>query len=499
MKLVPYFKDRSNGARLTPQAAWQAEGCSWSVAAGGCAEAVLRARVNWANAAELAELLRCGLELYDESGGVAWWGLVETVTVRQGSTGGRLTLDGLANRVRVSFESSGSTLRGGGTRCTTGWVDDPESQAVFGVRERQVELEAATPAQAEAYRAAQLGKLSKLRVLPVLCGIVEGIELELHAVGWFETLGWKHYASSAGLVEYTGEGRGVQPVGDAAAHTRVAQGFTTGTGGWSAGEAWVNARRQGSPADALRCELCADASGVPGSVLASASLAGAAVREDFAWVRFTLESAAALAANTPYWLVFSRSGGSNASAYYRLRMNESLGYAGGELRLWGGASWAARSPDADLLFRVAGTVETTTQAAAAASAAEGGQFLSGVRLDAVSGIYTNPYRSGDKTALEEITAHLRAGTTDGVELLPFVTPERVLVIYARPEESTAVYRMDALGNLLTASGAEAAGCMAAQLVGQWAVMDAPWAAMASKRMWLERLRWEADDGQVRVG
>ena len=56
MKLVPYFRDRSNGARLTPQAAWQAEGCSWSVAAGGCAEAVLRARVNWANAAELAEL-----------------------------------------------------------------------------------------------------------------------------------------------------------------------------------------------------------------------------------------------------------------------------------------------------------------------------------------------------------------------------------------------------------------------------------------------------------
>ena len=55
-------------------------------------------------------------------------------------------------------------------------------------------------------------------------------------------------------------------------------------------------------------------------------------------------------------------------------------------------------------------METTEQIKLMAAASAGGQFLAGARVDQASGIYNNPKRNGDTTALDEISAHLAAGT-----------------------------------------------------------------------------------------
>lgn len=486
-----------------PSQAWQVKQCSWR-ARGGCERTLLSASVKAVNADELGELLRCGLELYDCSGTITWWGYVHRITLRQDGITMQLSLDEMANRVRVAYGAHAAGLQGSGARATTAWADDLDSQAVYGVKELQLNLSVTSPAQAEALRNAELVKRSKPRFEPVFGNPGgSGIELELEGRGWWETLGWRYYSSAAGLSEYTTEGIGVNALGDAAANTKIAQQFTTSAGGWRVDEAWALVRKVGAPADDLLCELCANNAGVPGTVLATATArAGVSLSADYRWEKWAFGTPTTLSASSPYWLVFSRSGALSATDHYRFRVNEALGYTGGVCRLYGGAAWAARSPDAHLLFRAAGNMETTAQVGAMVSA--GGQFLNGTRLDAVSGIFTNPFRFGDRTALTEIAAHLGAGNSSGVELLGMVTPERLLAISAKPAESATLYRVDAQGRLRSLVGSALPPNLGGQVVGQWAVHDAVWlgqgigAALLSERVWIGAVQWGQRGLEIRT-
>jgi hypothetical protein len=182
-----------------------------------------------------------------------------------------------------------------------------------------------------------------------------------------------------------------------------------------------------------------------------------------------------------------------AIAHYRMLVDTQALYSGGvaKTHAFGGAWGAATSYD--LQFRVAGTMETSEQIKLMAAAAGPGQFLAGIRVEQASGVYTNPHRDGDVSALEELQAQLDAGTSAGAKLQAAVSVERFLVVSERPESTAArwIVRSDGIIRL--------PGGQAAQpgpgLAGSWAVLDTKWAINSANwmaapgRVFIERVEW----------
>jgi len=241
-----------------------------------------------------------------------------------------------------------------------------------------------------------------------------------------------HVRVSAALVdEMPGASVTVTAVG-----MKVAQSLQLGsTEGWNAYSIKLLAAKVGAPSDNLTVTLCADNAGVPGTVLATVSVAGSVLTTSSAWVTFALSSYVALALSTTYWLVAQRSGSNDPANYYTVGVDEALGYPRGALLLWDGSAWVMRSPDADMAFEIAGVEETTVQIARIET--DEAQFCIGTTVDNLSGVYTSPYRDGDSTARTEIEALLLRGTTNARRLLAEITRDRYVRVYEEPAPTDA--------------------------------------------------------------
>lgn len=221
---------------------------------------------------------------------------------------------------------------------------------------------------------------------------------------------------------------------------QAAQSFQLGSSEvWNAYSIKILAAKVGTPTDNLTVELCANGGGAPGAVLASGTITGSTLTTNREWATATLSSYVALALSTTYWVVVRRSGSNDPTNYYTVGVDESLGYPRGTLLLWTGAAWVARTPDADMAFQVTGVEETTVQITRIEN--DEGQFFAGTLIDDASGLYTSPYRDGDGTALAEIAALLKRGTTNDRRLLATVTRDRYLEVYEEPELSTSTIEL----------------------------------------------------------
>jgi len=415
--------------------AWQVQELTWSLP-GGADRAVVEIKGMNVNQVEaVRDWLRCPLVVTDELGEPVWWGYLHGVESRQHGTPFRLSLDSLANRVAVRYTRLDGGV-GGGTPTQTEWVDDAASGRTYGWKERLVLAGACSEAQAQALAGQILAETCQpsWEVGTAHSANADGMLLE--GRGWWHTLGWRYASSAAGVEGHAPAGRGVQTLGSGSADARLAQSLTIQAGGWRAETAAACLRRVGVPTDNFRVELCADASGVPGSVLTSGLISGANLAPDLTWTKFALSPFPALATGSTVWLVLSRSGQSDAVNHFRVQVDEGLGYAGGALRVWNGSGWVARTPDADLHFGVGGGQETTRQITALAASSVGGQFLQGVRMETGSGVYSSPFQDGSRTALQVISRLLAAGTWTGLQLSAVVTPQRWLRVMALPEQPT---------------------------------------------------------------
>lgn len=212
---------------------------------------------------------------------------------------------------------------------------------------------------------------------------------------------------------------------------RMAQSFRISSPtAWTAAHVAIRARRVGNPGDSLRIELCADAGGNVSTVLDTGTLPSTAVEERANWIKVTLSNTVLLQPGVTYWIVVSRTGANDWDDFYLVDVSEELGYAAGVLRVWDGASWHIREPDADLLFRVLGATRTTTQLREMAESA--GWQIAGVDVSVDSGVSVNQYRAGDGTVLSEMLDLLDIGTAWGTPLQALITADRVLHIQERP-------------------------------------------------------------------
>lgn len=410
-------------------------------AIGGPHKARVRAYGQAAALWDMLEWLRAPVELIDWRAERVWWGWLAGATVKVGAVEIGLTLDAMSNRVAVAYTGQGG-LTG---RYTTAWAQDDQSVTAYGTKELLASLSNASQASAENYRDSLIGEL-RYPVPQINFRAGGDMSAVLEFRGWFETLGWVYYSQPSGLEAYTDIGSASQAIGDASARQQLAQSFTLDAA-WNAQMVAFSLKAVGSPADDVIIEICSDSAGSPGGVLGTATIPAASVTTSTAWVWGTLASVVSLAASTLYWLKIRRSGTVDGSNYYSITVNEALGYADGSFKVYNGSAWSSRSPDADANFQVAGVQETTTQIGDMVTGA--GQFLTGTVVEDASGVQSPQYRDGDTTALTEVEALLRAGTTNGRRMLAQVTPDRTLRLYEEPEFSASApqYLINSQGRL----------------------------------------------------
>lgn len=464
--------------------AWRVESCSWE-AVGGPHEATLGlAEAGGADWMQLARLPGAPLELWDEQSGLpAWWGYVTAVEVRRGALCQEFSLEGLANRVAVSYLQRAAG-QSGGRPAQTDWREDGISIGLYGLHERVVAAGEISAARAVALRDVTLARLA--HPLPAGGWLSEspgeGCQIRLRGRGWWHILEGRTLALPAARAECRALGPGVQMLGVNTASQKAAQLITPASTGWQAQEVWLQVRKQGSPGDALKVELAMDNGGIPGSVVGSAQVAGNSLPADFRWVCLAL--AAPPTVSAPLWLVISRTGSLNGAHHYRLRVDETCSYPGGVLKLWNGSGWAARTPAADLTFRLAGEVETSQQMLRLAQA--GIPPLSGVQLWGASVVFCDPYCSGLRPVRAELE-DLLSGGAGGVRWLARVSPQRQVIFSAQPPAENPRLRLAADGSLCLAQGGTPA-CPSDPLAGEWAAIG------SGSPLFLERVRWQAGKG-----
>lgn len=250
---------------------------------------------------------------------------------------------------------------------------------------------------------------------------------------------------------------------------KIAQSFTlTENTTWTVDSIAVRLRRVGAPGGDAKIELCANSSGSPGTVLDSATITGTDLPTQSAWVKFQFANTANLTFGTTYWIVVSRTDAADSDNYYIVDVSEDLGYADGSLKVYDGAAWQTRSPDADMPFRVLGAWTTTKQVEEITKGA--GWQVAGVDMQVDSLVYSNQFRDGDNRAGGEIVDLLDDGTNDGKRILTMVGMDQVLRVIAEASPSPGndwVFTTD--GKLRLPGGNEVEEGVLP--VGRWLTLD----------------------------
>jgi hypothetical protein len=412
-----------------------------SHAVGGPLESSISARATPEVLSRLATMLRCPLEIYDTRGYLVWWGYLFAVEIRIGMRQINISLGHTFNRVRVAYTLLEPGQVTSSQRMDTAWASHAQSMDRYGQKDYLRTLSATSTEFAEATRDLILSQQALPRK-EVRSGESEGGSYSalLTGKGWFSTLDWILYEEDSGREGYTGTGGGVQAFGQNSSPSVIAQSFQIqSTKSWWLETASVKIQATGTPADNVVLDVMSDGGGVPGSVLSSGTIPNSAFSVAYQYLYADMSPRIQLSPGTTYWLRISRSGSLDADNYFKVDVDESLGYTSGVLRIFDG-SWVARDPDADLLFTVNGTRETSKQMVDVINAT--GQFIRGMTIATQSGVYRNPFRNGETSGLYVLRDLLKAGTTNGKRYLAYVDRQRWLTVYEEPDPSNIAYQVD---------------------------------------------------------
>lgn len=203
--------DRNNNAvqapanvRLSP-AQWAAE------AVGGPTSATIALSGDAQGMMGLATWLAYRIEIVSD-GTAVWWGEVDAVRVTTGGIEREMTLDGMANRVKVLYSTA---VAGGGVEAAeTDWVEDATSIARYGERELVHSARGnmtATQAAALQARLLATGKDPQRRLQ--FADSDEQATGEIQCRGYWRRLNDVYFRQLAGLEEHNTDGGTAIPVG----------------------------------------------------------------------------------------------------------------------------------------------------------------------------------------------------------------------------------------------------------------------------------------------
>ena len=155
---------------------------SWH-AIGGPEQAEIRAAGGKQDLWECLETLRCPVEIYDRLGRCVWWGYVHEVEIDTGTHKISVSLDTMANRL--------AGIYGGGY--LTAWSDDLPSQSEYGIKEILLSVNETVSTLPEQQVAMALAE-KRYPLAAHRDG--HGLEARLLCRGWWQTLGWRYFATT---------------------------------------------------------------------------------------------------------------------------------------------------------------------------------------------------------------------------------------------------------------------------------------------------------------
>lgn len=137
--------------------------------------------------------LRCPVEALDRRERAAWWGFVHEVRVVAGGVEYGVTLDRMANRVRISYSRTDAGEAAVSAHAWTDWAEAGDSIAIYGYREIMETLSQATLAAAETRRNELLAeRRAPRRLLDVRgAGARTRPYARLACRGWGDTAAWR--------------------------------------------------------------------------------------------------------------------------------------------------------------------------------------------------------------------------------------------------------------------------------------------------------------------
>jgi hypothetical protein len=447
--LIPWFDNRDFSlAAQPPGILFSTIRHRW-MAVGGPDEAEILASGPEPALWSLVDLLRCPVNIFHPLGEPVWWGFVDRVEIAAGGVSYVIALDQMANRVRAWYRPTLPNADYALPAVATAWVDDPVSQAVYGIKEDQRFLEESSGTGAVASRDVALAyRKYPLRSLRAEASWPDRpATARLICKGWWHTTAWRSYEQPAGLAQLANPGgASLTPLGNGTYQQHLTT-FTTppATVAWTAKKIYLRVGKFGNPSDGLQITLL-DSSN---NILALASAAASAIGK-VGWFEFPLNAAASLSANTVYKICINRSGAQDVANYYRIEMDTS--YQGDLAAYWNGSGWVFFSPSLSLLFKVVGEEDSAVQLARMLVSAAGGQFLPAQDLPVSSGNSIPMWRNGQKTARQEIEELLSLGS-GLVRYLVSVGPDRRLTVYSQPAPGGADYGLLRTGRILDPAGA----------------------------------------------
>jgi len=254
-------------------------------------------------------------------------------------------------------------------------------------------------------------------------------------------------------------------LGASLAQKNLAQSWTVNDS-IKVGSVSVRIRKIGAPQDQVQFQLQSDAFGLPsGIILAEAVLPASAIpSESYGWVSVRFAEPCAIADNERIWLVVTRDGAVNSTAYFSLGLDESLGFPGGNLLLLDASlnQWRTRVPDADLLFKLTALSDST-------------ELMT--KIVQTAGCFTDfSYEAGASTSLPYVSEagmdcqaaflHLLSlGTPELNRLLVEVNAKRRIRVFPQPVSKSALLWLGRDGRIKNEIGKDFEPAW--QAVGNW--------------------------------
>lgn len=290
-------------------------------------------------------------------------------------------------------------------------------------------------------------------------------------------------------------------VGSRGRITKVGQSFQLGgDGGWLLKNVSLRMQKVGSPADNVVVKLRSDSGGDPGTVLDTATVAASDVTASMGWVTINFAGGTvALATGTTYWLVVERSGAASAINHVRVELSEAAGYSRGSVKLLNGATlvWSARSPAADMPFRLEGAVDAAERIEDIILA---NSLFAGVEVRSTAGLERWPYRDGVNTGLAYVRELLAPGTAAGSRLVTVATKDRVVTIDVAPSSGAGNLVLGLDGRLRPALGGQLAP--GRTVAGTWVDLELPSTAAEAvaglSPVFVQRSEYDAGAGRVAI-
>jgi len=158
------------------------------------------------------EWLRRPVKLRNGAGVVVWSGYIQEVELQIGTRLIGLSLDKMANRVRVAYAERAAHT--GLERKTSVAVEDAASIARYGIKEALVSMGVSTQERAETKATEVLGKTKQPVALQTFSGDSKELTATFYAAGWIEALRWRYYQRTSTRVALEGKSTGLmQPIG----------------------------------------------------------------------------------------------------------------------------------------------------------------------------------------------------------------------------------------------------------------------------------------------